>query len=121
MHRVRLPEVMDRPDLDPAAHRAALAGLARLHAVSATHRALWPALRRAVRAGGLRVLDLACGRGDLLLRLAGRARRAGVRFEALGLDRSELAIAEARRRAGGVSGSRWPTSWGSRCRRGTMV
>ena len=45
-HRDRRPELMDDPGLDPAAHRLALAGLARLNRVSRSAAAVWPAVRR---------------------------------------------------------------------------
>jgi len=92
---------MDAPDLDPAQHEAALAGLARLQRASFTARRLWsrlaPLLRE--RREPLRVLDVACGGGELLVDLARRARRAGLPFEAHGTDLSATALAHGEREA----------------------
>jgi 2-polyprenyl-3-methyl-5-hydroxy-6-metoxy-1,4-benzoquinol methylase len=96
------PEVMDRPDLDPAAHAHALRGLARINGLSGTAGTFWPAVRDLARAAGpagIRVLDVATGGGDVPLRLWHTARRAGVRVHLAGCDRSPLAIDVARGRA----------------------
>jgi len=97
---------MDDPALDPAAHRLALAGLARLNRVSGSAAAVWPAVRRLAAASParpLRLLDVATGSGDVLLALVRKARRAGVTLDAVGCDISPVAVAaatEAARRAG---------------------
>lgn len=90
---------MDRPDLDPEAHRRALRGLARINALSRTSAAIWKGLAPWVRDDRLRVLDLACGGGDVPVALWKRARRARVGVEIEGRDRSELAVEVARERA----------------------
>lgn len=99
--RQRVPEIMDRPDLDPQQHRAALRGLARLNAWSGSARILWPAIERLARGrkGPLRLLDLATGCGDVPIRVALRARLRGMHLAITGLDRSPLALDEARDRA----------------------
>jgi len=69
---------MDRPGLDPAAHHAALKGLARINAVSGVVRRLDDAITDVARTldRPVRVLELACGGGDtaagLVRRAAGR-------------------------------------------------
>lgn len=96
--RHRRDEIMDQPDLTPAAHRAALRGLKRINVWSGSDRILWPRLRdlaAKMQPAALRVLDVACGGGDVVARLARRAAQAGIAAEFTGIDRSEVAIAEA--------------------------
>jgi SAM-dependent methyltransferase len=95
---------MDDPALDPGEHRRALAGLARLNAVSNSAGVLWPPLAKLARALNrpLRVLDVATGSGDVPRKLVARARRAGVALEASACDISPTAIAEASCGPGGV-------------------
>ena len=68
-----IPELMDDPALDPAEHRRALAGLARLNRVSDSPGVLWPAVRELARGGPVRVLDVATGSGDVPRALAAKA------------------------------------------------
>lgn len=96
--RRRRDELMDQPGLTPVAHRAALRGLKRINLWSGSDRILWPRLRRLaakLRPAPLCVLDVACGGGDVLARLAHRAADAGIPATFTGIDRSEVAIAEA--------------------------
>jgi 2-polyprenyl-3-methyl-5-hydroxy-6-metoxy-1,4-benzoquinol methylase len=97
-HRDRVPELMDEPGLDPAAHRAALRGLARINAVSRSAEILWPAIARLPRP--IRVLDVATGGGDVPTRLLAKAARAGVPLQVDGCDISATALAHAAERAG---------------------
>jgi 2-polyprenyl-3-methyl-5-hydroxy-6-metoxy-1,4-benzoquinol methylase len=99
--RRQLPELMDRPDLSPARHEAALRGLARINWWSRSAGALWPPLAALARRLGrpLRVLDVAAGGGDVPLRLWRRARRAGLGFRIDGCDLSPTAVAHARAEA----------------------
>jgi SAM-dependent methyltransferase len=100
--RRRRPEVMDQPDLSPSRHAHALAGLARINLLSGSAGILWPALAALARRrhpGPTRVLDLACGGGDVAVRLWGRARRAGLSLQLEGCDRSPVAVELARDRA----------------------
>jgi 2-polyprenyl-3-methyl-5-hydroxy-6-metoxy-1,4-benzoquinol methylase len=97
--RVLQPEIMDDPTLDPPRHRAALRGLGRINAISRSAAILWPTLRveaDRVHPRPLRVLDLACGGGDVLVTLARKAKAHGRRFEATGLDFSPVALDFAR-------------------------
>jgi SAM-dependent methyltransferase len=92
---------MDDPTLDPREHVRALRGLERINALSRPVDAIWPALCRFARLKAsrpLRVLDVACGAGDLLAALARRARRRGVALELAGCDISPTALAYARSR-----------------------
>jgi 2-polyprenyl-3-methyl-5-hydroxy-6-metoxy-1,4-benzoquinol methylase len=99
---------MDRPDLPAALHEQALRGLARLNWWSGSDRILWPPICRLaaeIHGRPLRVLDVACGAGDVLVGLARRARRAGIALELHGIDVSATAIDHARSRiaAAGLS------------------
>src|SRR6476469_8228362 len=95
--RDRIPELMDDPALDPGEHRRALAGLARLNAVSNSAGVLWPPIKRLAKELGrpVRVLDVATGSGDVPRALLARAKRAGVALEAVGCDISPTAVAAA--------------------------
>ncbi|WP_254510258.1 methyltransferase domain-containing protein [Anatilimnocola floriformis] len=91
---------MDQVDLPAADHRAALASLARLNWFSRSGQILAGPIRQtaAMHTGSrpLRVLDLACGGGDVLLSLARQMQRLGRKIEWTGLDISEVAVAHAR-------------------------
>jgi len=92
-------ERMDDPRLDPALHADALRGLERINAVSATARAVWGPLRKLAGPGRLRVLDLACGAGDVAIALDRRARRAGLPIDVAACDLSPRALEHARTEA----------------------
>jgi 2-polyprenyl-3-methyl-5-hydroxy-6-metoxy-1,4-benzoquinol methylase len=95
--RRREPEVMDDPGLAAEQHSTALRGLARLNLFGSA-RVLWPALAaRARRRHGrtFRVLDIACGGGDVPLRLWRRSRRAGLSFQIEGCDCNPFAVSFA--------------------------
>jgi 2-polyprenyl-3-methyl-5-hydroxy-6-metoxy-1,4-benzoquinol methylase len=102
--RDRIPELMDDPAIDPAEHRRALVGLARLNRFSNSAGVLWPALAKLARELNrpLRVLDAATGSGDVPKQLLARAKRAGVVLEVSACDLSLTAVAEASREPGGV-------------------
>lgn len=96
------PEWMDRDDLDPALHRQALIGLARLNVVSGSAGILWSALRAQLHSDRpTTLLDVATGSGDVPRALARRARKAGLQLSITACDRSEVALEEARRAAQG--------------------
>jgi 2-polyprenyl-3-methyl-5-hydroxy-6-metoxy-1,4-benzoquinol methylase len=96
--RCRQPELMDRPGLDPSAHRQALDSLGRAHWISRSAAVLWSAIRLVVPRSGspLRILDLGCGGGHVIVDLVGRCAREGVAVEACGIDVSPVAIDYAR-------------------------
>lgn len=98
--RVRIPELMDDPNLDSEEHRRALAGLARLNAFSNSVGVLWKPLRKLNRP--LRVLDVATGSGDVPLGLMKKANAAGVSLEVAGCDISPTTIETAKRAAPGI-------------------
>lgn len=96
------PELMDDPSLAPDSHRVALAGLARINAVSRSAATIWAGLSRHLPhdAGReMRVLDIACGAGDVGADLQRLARRSGCALRVDGCDLSPTALALARSRA----------------------
>jgi SAM-dependent methyltransferase len=98
--RCRQPELMDQPDIDPESHERALRGLERINSWSGASRVFWQGLcatARAVPHRPIRVLDLACGAGDVATRLWRRAQRAGISIHIDGCDRSLVALKHARR------------------------
>jgi SAM-dependent methyltransferase len=100
--RDRQPEIMDRPDLDPGAHHHALHGLAKINRWSRSVAAIWPVVEdtaRRVRGRGVRVFDLACGGGDVLVGLWQKAARAKIPVGLDGCDVSSLALEHAERRS----------------------
>ncbi len=104
--RRRRPELMDQPGLDPRLHREALAGLGRLHRLTRTHAHLWPPIRELASATGgraVRVLDVACGGGDIAVALRRRALAEGLAVEVDGCDLSPVAIDYAAARAAAAS------------------
>ena len=102
--RSRTPELMDDPELDAGAHEQALRALARVNRLSGTARGIWPLVRAAHRADEgrpVRVLDVACGGGDVLAWLGRRARKEGVPIRLAGCDISPRALEHAAARLGG--------------------
>jgi 2-polyprenyl-3-methyl-5-hydroxy-6-metoxy-1,4-benzoquinol methylase len=97
------PEWMDRPGLDARLHRQALSGLQRINRLSGTAHRFWRELEPLAkqRDRALRVLDVASGGGDVLVRLALRARRARVEIEFIGCDISPTAVRAAEEAAHG--------------------
>ena len=101
-HRTMRPELMDEPGLEEQAHRAALRGLVRVNMLSLTARSLWKPIRRlAVRHSPkpIRVLDVACGGGDVAIRLARTAKRYKLPVVIDGCDISKTALNVARERS----------------------
>lgn len=102
--RNRQPELMDQPGLDEGLHAHALRSLSRINAVSRTSAMIWGPIKKLARecplARPLRILDVACGGGDVVQGLAQRATRAGIAAHVDGCDINEVAIAHAREAAG---------------------
>lgn len=95
------PELMDDPGLDRARHLHALVALRAVNAVSLAGVRVWREVSRLGETLGrpVRVLDLACGGGDVLHDVARRARGAGRDVELHGCDLSPVALEEAERGA----------------------
>lgn len=94
------PELMDDPALDAAEHRRALAGLARINALSRAGAGLWRSMRAmAPRGGAASLLDVAVGSGDVLVDVAQRAAREGVTLGLQACDISAEALAATGERA----------------------
>jgi 2-polyprenyl-3-methyl-5-hydroxy-6-metoxy-1,4-benzoquinol methylase len=95
--RERIPELMDDPALDPAEHRTALEGLARINRFSSSIGLLWPAISGLARKlpRPIRILDVATGGGDLPAALLAKAKRSGLELEVAGCDISPTAIETA--------------------------
>ncbi len=97
---------MDEPDLEPALHRQALSGLARINTISRAGSCLLPVIARLTAGRSspspLQVLDVACGGGDVARRLVEAARRRQIPLELTGIDLSPEAIAIARNGAQGT-------------------
>jgi len=95
---------MDDPDLDPALHTQALRALDRINRISGTHRrvadiVLRMAAERRVEDPGsppIRVLDVGCGDGAVLLRVGRIARAQGIAVHLHGCDLSPVALDRAR-------------------------
>lgn len=86
---------MDDPNLNLEEHHHALKGLERINFWSRTGSVFWQSLPKT----SLRILDIACGAGNLSIELAQRAKKAGLFFQVDGADRSPAAIEWAQRRA----------------------
>lgn len=99
--RHRLPELMDDPGIDPAAHHHALRGLARINALTAVDRAIWRRIQLQAQRDPppLRFLDVATGAGDLIIRLARRAALASINIQWHAVDISPVALHSASRAA----------------------
>jgi 2-polyprenyl-3-methyl-5-hydroxy-6-metoxy-1,4-benzoquinol methylase len=95
------PELMDDPGLEPGRHVRALEALTTVNLLSGTAGRIWRELERAGLAPGrpLRVLDVACGGGDVVVALARRAGRTGLPLAIHGCDRSPVALEHAQRLA----------------------
>ncbi len=94
--RVLVGELMDDPQLPAKDHHQALNGLRRVNRFSRTARVISSAIIDHWRTEGqstrLRVLDLACGGGDVATQVAEHLRRARVDAEVHGWDLSKTAI-----------------------------
>ncbi|MGE5193379.1 MAG: methyltransferase domain-containing protein [Deltaproteobacteria bacterium] len=107
--RNRQPELMDQPGLDEGLHGQALRGLAWINWISNTSLMIWRQIHKLAREPDsprpLRILDVACGGGDVAQRLARRAQRAGIAAHVDGCDINPVAIAHAR-----AAAPRWRTA-----------
>ena len=94
------PEIMDCPDLGAARHWHALRGLARINWLSGSAGILWPSIRQLAKEATsrpLRILDVACGGGDVSIALYRRVAQAGLNVQIEAADISSNALTYARR------------------------
>jgi SAM-dependent methyltransferase len=92
------PEKMDQPGLEPRSHAQALAALRRINFLSGTASQIGRQITKIVPPGttnSLRILDLACGSGDVLLNILAYCRKKYASVEGIGVDMSPFAIAQA--------------------------
>ena len=97
--RVRQPEIMDQPELQDSLHREALDVLRLANSLSLTTRTLWRPIRKiaaTIKDRPIRILDVACGGGDVACRLALTAKKRGIPAEVHGADISETALQHSR-------------------------
>jgi SAM-dependent methyltransferase len=97
---------MDRPDLEPGRLRGALEGLATLNRWSRGERPFLAPLRELARRTAprpLRVLDLASGGGDVLLRLARGLRGEALELAGCDLNPRSVELANGRARTAGLA------------------
>lgn len=100
--RDRQDEWMDEPGLDAGLHADALRGLSRVNQFSGTAGHVYRLIKRLAPERSdvpVRVLDVACGGGDLATRIKKKADREGRLFEVVGVDISPTALEFARDRA----------------------
>ncbi len=100
--RDRQPELMDNPSIDSASHVTALRGLRRVNRLSRTAQGLWRVIADGIAPNPQRpvkILDVACGGGDVAIDLARTVRNAGQLVKVVGCDISATAIDYARRNA----------------------
>lgn len=89
---------MDDPTLDEVSHRQALRGLARVNAVSRTAQVIGKTVIRQLGADlsqRLRLLDVACGGGDVTIGIARWAEQHGLAMDVVGCDLSPVAVKDA--------------------------
>ena len=102
MHRLRIPELMDAPDLAPPEHLEALRGLERINQASSSVRCTLKPIVDLAKARGLshlHLLDVACGGGEVPIGVAAAARRAGIAIDLTLVDQSHTALAAVQQRA----------------------
>ena len=107
-----VPEVMDQPGLETGLHHQALSALRRINSLSRTAGNLWPAISAVATQSPpqqpLTLLDVACGGGDVALRLAQRAQAQRLSLQVSGCDFSPAAIEYATRSTVGLSAAAAP-------------
>lgn len=102
LSRVRVPELMDDPNLDDDRHYDALRSLHKLNKVSKGASFLWKPLRllsQTEKSSPLRILDLATGGGEIPIELQMLAKKNNLPMQIDGCDFSERAVAYAARQA----------------------
>src|SRR5271163_4368774 len=96
--RIMTPEIMDSPGLSEAQHIQALRGLEHINNVSDPDRIIARPILEFARKRDLmqiKILDVACGGGDVPLSVARRLIRHGIYVELTLLDMSQTALQHA--------------------------
>lgn len=93
------PELMDNPQISTKEHERALDGLARLNRFSIIDRTVWRVIKTYSDTEPLRILDIAAGSGDLLIKLAKRAKQSGTEVKFTACDISGFAVRLTKERA----------------------
>lgn len=105
--RVQEAELMDAPGLPVNQHEEALRALARINHLSLAANRVWRRVRSLYGEKGraLRLLDVACGGGDIAVAVKRKADLAGIPLEVEGCDVSPVALnyAAAKARRVGLS------------------
>ena len=97
--RHREPEWMDEPEVNAGEHRRSVDRAREDQQIESEHSILWPGITRLARdqpGDPLRMLDLACGGGDVTIALARNAAQAGLGVRVEGCDVSDEAVRFAR-------------------------
>jgi 2-polyprenyl-3-methyl-5-hydroxy-6-metoxy-1,4-benzoquinol methylase len=97
-------ELMDSPEVDEGSHRIALRALARINTLSLAAGKIWKVVQALAhgRESPLRILDVACGGGDVALSLKRRGNKAGIDLQVNACDLHPFAVDFATRRARGA-------------------
>lgn len=98
MQRRLVPELMDAPDVDPAEHRRALAGLRRINLLSrAAESMVGPiyAFARDNKLPRIRLLDVASGGGDVPIAIAKALKSRGIDMAVTFFDQSGIGLIDA--------------------------
>jgi 2-polyprenyl-3-methyl-5-hydroxy-6-metoxy-1,4-benzoquinol methylase len=92
---------MDSPELDAAQHFRALRALARVNTLSLAAERIWRRILPLAKTPHrkLRILDVACGGGDVPIALKERSEKLGLELEVTACDVSPVALEFARTRA----------------------
>ena len=120
-----VPEWMDQPGLEINTHRTALNAMARINSLAFTHRTYWKTIHAMAKRQSpvrLRVLDVACGGGDVATRLALLAQHAELPVTVDGCDISPTAMSHAQELADSMRApcrffqfdvlrDKWPTDY----------
>jgi SAM-dependent methyltransferase len=97
--RDRKPEIMDTLDLPSTRLIDTLKGLQRVNTMTRSTGLMWPDLKATARRHldrPIRVLDVACGGGDVLIALWRYSNKAGIKAEFEGCDLNQKAVDYAR-------------------------
>lgn len=101
MQRSQQFELMDSPDADPAVLRGALRELVLINRALGGYDPSIEGVERLFRllefpSDPITILDVGCGSGDTLRRIAGWARQRGVPLRAVGIELSNASVEQAR-------------------------